>query len=158
MIVTRSVSSRTETSFWCWCAFSFVSEQTTVWFNDDSLLLHRFGTYGNCEGYCKYFPGNFNKWQQCCTGNLCNNLTIPANIFSVADLKNCYKGESAAECTGTSAFTLSLADRIRDCQRIHMFIILVRCVTAGICTKCTINACHWTIPVNDFKFARYTHL
>ena len=114
-IVNEWVRSSTEAALWCFCVSYFVSEQTNVELFDGSLLLSRCGTTLTCSEYCSR-PDYNSTWKQCCTGDLCNNLPIPATISLLADMKNCYKGGSNAECTGTSAFALFLADRIRACQ------------------------------------------
>lgn len=44
-------------------------------------------------------------WVQCGSSN---NLSIPANLTSTAQLQQCYLGASHAECIGTSVRTLAI--------------------------------------------------
>ena len=126
MIVTRSVrvSSITDTALWCLCAFFFVSEQTLVRITANSLLLLLHGTIQICSDYCSGIIYS-SAWAQCCTGDLCNNLTISANISSLSELKNCYKGSSIAEYTGTSAFVQKFRVRwVTSCTSIGVILVL----------------------------------
>ena len=39
-------------------------------------------------------------WEQCCTTEMCNNVSIPADVSSLAALEQCYLGQTPAECYG----------------------------------------------------------
>lgn len=89
--------------------FSFVSVQVLLSLPIDGLLqMSRYGTSFTCLDICGGKVGQW--WEQCCTtGDLCNNLPIPANI-TLAEMQNCYEGSTVAECTGTSTSAVSSAD------------------------------------------------
>ena len=88
----------------------FHSAQVGVFDSLGTLLLVREAAASSCTnslGYC--VSASSTEWRQCCTsGDMCNNVPIPASVTSVAQLEQCYLGATPDECVGAPAFAPAL--------------------------------------------------
>lgn len=86
--------------------YSSISTQVSVWLSErNKMVMHR-GATTSCQSAsdCWGLRGakKSTYWEQCCTsGDLCNNIAIPAGVSSLAALEQCYLGMTKAECMGT---------------------------------------------------------
>ena len=102
-------SLRVESSF----ATLLNSAQVQV-LNANGTLVVSQGTTDSCSSLfdCGGLSTNSSVssfWEQCCTTNLCNNVTIPFNVASLAALEQLYLGMTPAECYGIGAPSAALS-------------------------------------------------
>ena len=80
------------------------SAQVKVINMNGSLVFYRgatnycTGTW-DCDGLSET-TSESSFWEQCCTTEMCNNVSIPADVSSLAELEQCYLGQTPAECYG----------------------------------------------------------